>query len=180
MITIAKQVCEGLAEAHELGVVHRDLKPQNIMIDEKARRRLLHNSLLGEVLLAEKSHDEAISAFKDLVQMKMPWLWMTQPGIAFNLINNDSLLAQAYKEKGDLDKAIDVYKRLIDPNPKNRNGRLIRPKYYYNLAELYEKKGRKTNAIEHYEKFLTLWKDADLCISDVEEARKKLAVLKKM
>jgi serine/threonine protein kinase/tetratricopeptide (TPR) repeat protein len=34
-ITITKQVCEGLAEAHELGIIHRDLKPQNIMIDKK-------------------------------------------------------------------------------------------------------------------------------------------------
>ena len=33
-ITIAKQVCNGLAEAHKLGVIHRDLKPQNIMIDQ--------------------------------------------------------------------------------------------------------------------------------------------------
>ena len=33
-LSIAKQVCEGLVEAHRLGVVHRDLKPQNIMIDE--------------------------------------------------------------------------------------------------------------------------------------------------
>ena len=33
-ISIVKQVCEGLAEAHRLGVVHRDLKPQNIMIDK--------------------------------------------------------------------------------------------------------------------------------------------------
>jgi len=40
-ISIAKQVCEGLIEAHELGVVHRDLKPQNIMIDEKGRVRIM-------------------------------------------------------------------------------------------------------------------------------------------
>ena len=40
-ISIAKQVCEGLTEAHELGVVHRDLKPQNIMIDEKGRARIM-------------------------------------------------------------------------------------------------------------------------------------------
>ena len=33
-VNIAKQVCEGLSEAHRLGVVHRDLKPQNIMIDQ--------------------------------------------------------------------------------------------------------------------------------------------------
>ena len=30
-IKIAKQVCDGLSEAHRLGVVHRDLKPSNIM-----------------------------------------------------------------------------------------------------------------------------------------------------
>ena len=32
VISVTKQVCEGLSEAHGLGVVHRDLKPSNIMI----------------------------------------------------------------------------------------------------------------------------------------------------
>jgi serine/threonine protein kinase/Tfp pilus assembly protein PilF len=41
VIGIAKQVCEGLAEAHGLGVVHRDLKPQNIMIDEKNNAKVM-------------------------------------------------------------------------------------------------------------------------------------------
>ena len=40
-ISIATQVCEGLSEAHELGVVHRDLKPQNIMMDEKGRVKIM-------------------------------------------------------------------------------------------------------------------------------------------
>ena len=40
-IFIAKQVCEGLAEAHGLGVVHRDLKSQNIMVDRKGNARIM-------------------------------------------------------------------------------------------------------------------------------------------
>ncbi len=40
-LEIAKQVCEGLVEAHKLGVVHRDLKPQNIMIDEKGNAKIM-------------------------------------------------------------------------------------------------------------------------------------------
>jgi serine/threonine protein kinase/Tfp pilus assembly protein PilF len=40
-VSIAKQVCEGLAEAHRLGIVHRDLKPQNIMIDREGNARIM-------------------------------------------------------------------------------------------------------------------------------------------
>ncbi len=40
-IAIAKQVCDGLAEAHRLGIVHRDLKPQNIMVDEDGHARIM-------------------------------------------------------------------------------------------------------------------------------------------
>jgi serine/threonine-protein kinase len=32
-LRIAKQVCAGLAAAHEVGVIHRDVKPQNILIE---------------------------------------------------------------------------------------------------------------------------------------------------
>ncbi len=40
-VSVAKQVCEALAEAHRQGLVHRDLKPQNIMIDREGNARIM-------------------------------------------------------------------------------------------------------------------------------------------
>jgi len=39
-VHIIAQVCEGLDEAHRLGVIHRDLKPQNIMIDMEGNAKI--------------------------------------------------------------------------------------------------------------------------------------------
>jgi len=41
VISIGKQVCEGLVEAHRLGVIHRDLKSSNIMIDRHGQPRIM-------------------------------------------------------------------------------------------------------------------------------------------
>jgi predicted Ser/Thr protein kinase len=40
-LEIARQLCVGLAAAHEHGVLHRDLKPSNVMIDGRGRVRIM-------------------------------------------------------------------------------------------------------------------------------------------
>jgi len=40
-VDVARQISEGLVEAHRLGVVHRDLKPGNIMIDRDGEVRIM-------------------------------------------------------------------------------------------------------------------------------------------
>lgn len=39
-LEIARQLCAGLAAAHDRGVLHRDLKPSNVMIDGRGRARV--------------------------------------------------------------------------------------------------------------------------------------------
>src|ERR1700730_15260497 len=39
-IEIARQICAGLAAAHERGVIHRDLKPANLMLDGAGKIRI--------------------------------------------------------------------------------------------------------------------------------------------
>ena len=41
VVSIAIQLCEGLSEAHRLGVIHRDLKPRNIMIDDQGNAKIM-------------------------------------------------------------------------------------------------------------------------------------------
>jgi serine/threonine-protein kinase len=40
-LDIARQLCGGLAAAHDRGVLHRDLKPSNIMVDGRGRIRIM-------------------------------------------------------------------------------------------------------------------------------------------
>ena len=85
-INIAKQICEGLAEAHSLDVIHRDLKPGNIMIDKEGNARIMDFGIARS--LAEKDKE------------------MTGAGI---MIGTPVYMSPEQAEAKDLDERSDIY-----------------------------------------------------------------------
>jgi tetratricopeptide (TPR) repeat protein len=153
---------------------------QTVLLKEKLEKSwctFLSIILKGEVLLVEGNLEECISyCEKELVSNTPGWAIMEMFNYNFPFLRD--VLARAYQQNGEIEKAIAEYERLTTFDPDSRNRLLVHPKNYYRLAKLYEQQGDTNKAIENCEKFLTFWKDADPGIAELEDARKRLAGLR--
>jgi tetratricopeptide (TPR) repeat protein len=139
-------------------------------------KREKRDSFLAEGLMAlyMSDHAEAIAHFKraqELLDFPGPmrsWWhpWFFEP------------LARAYYRSGDLERAQEEYTRLSKMTVGREYAFDIYAKSFYMLGKIAEQRGWPGKAIEHYEKFLEVWKDADPDIPEVEDAKAKLASLK--
>jgi serine/threonine protein kinase len=87
-------------------------------------------------------------------------------------------LALAYYRSGDLERAQEEYKKISEMTLGRVSGKDIYAKSFYMLGKIAEQRGWPGKAIEHYEKFLELWKDADPDIPEIEDAKIRLETLK--
>jgi tetratricopeptide (TPR) repeat protein len=134
--------------------------------------------LIGKMALKNENFKEAITVLEKAVSLL--------PGEVFDIdewwyglhaLYMDSL-ASAYSRNDNLDLAIATYEKIHNLT----YGRLIWGDIYarsfFMLGKIYEQKDWKGKAIESYEKFLTLWKDADPIHLKVADASKRLDELK--
>ena len=87
-------------------------------------------------------------------------------------------LALAYLKAGRLAEAVDAFERVVKRFDQNRALQPVHAvKAHYHLGVAYEQSGWNDKAIEQYEEFLDIWKDADPGIEEVEDAARRLAAL---
>ena len=85
-------------------------------------------------------------------------------------------LAECLLAEGHIDKALQSLKELQAIRTKaSLQAAMYYPKSFYLMGKAYEKKGNGALAIQSYERFLTIWKDADKDLPDLIDAKTRLA-----
>jgi tetratricopeptide (TPR) repeat protein len=136
-----------------------------------------HDLLNAEVLLAEGALEEAVTFAEGMPDLRYPYTLSPAAGIIFNMPVSKDVLARVYAARGNVDKAVAEYERLIVFDPEDESRFLIPPIYHYRLGVLYEQTGAVDKAREQYSRFLQLWMDADPDLPEVKDARSRLASL---
>jgi tetratricopeptide (TPR) repeat protein len=145
-------------------------------ISPKIIRSYYH--LSGRIELERNNFREAIGYFKKAMTL-LPypyyeWYYRIPPAEA----QFRESLASAYYQSGDLDSARQEYEKIIQLTiGKLWNGDIFR-NGYYSLARVCEQKRQREETIKYYEKFLSLLKDADPGLVEIDDAKKRLAALK--
>ena len=117
-IQIARQLCAGLAAAHDNDVLHRDLKPANVMIDENGNVRITDFGLAG--LAKEFAADEANAgtpAYMSPEQLAGRELTVTSDVYSLGLVLYEVFTGKKAFEANSLRELIDL--RRSDKSPTN-------------------------------------------------------------
>ncbi len=115
-VFIGKQICQGLSEAHRLGVIHRDLKSQNIMIDQEGHVRIMDFGIARSLMSKGLTHTGAIVGTPEYMAPEQVEAEETDPRtdiyslgvILYEMVTGrvpfggDTALSVAFKQKNEI------------------------------------------------------------------------------
>jgi serine/threonine protein kinase/tetratricopeptide (TPR) repeat protein len=133
----------------------------------------LYNLMKIEILLVEDSIQLAFDLFRQ-IQFDDWDIFILERREHTLLPFQQNLTARALLKMGNLDEAIEEYKRLTSEDPRIRGWQFIPAKYHYILGMLYEKKGWPGKAIDRYKHFLAVWQNADPDIPELIDTQIRL------
>jgi tetratricopeptide (TPR) repeat protein len=126
----------------------------------------LFHMLSGRIAFYEKRYPQALESLRKALEHQ-------NHGGQINAQLVD-WIAETHLAAGDLTKAAEEYNRITGLTTGRLDWGDIYVLAFYNLGNIYEKQGVTDKAVENYEKFLNLWKDADPGIPEVNDARIRL------
>lgn len=88
-------------------------------------------------------------------------------------------LAESHLGAGNRQRAIDIFERNLTRYDENRaisGSASVRG--YYLLGKAYDEIGEREKAVTNLDRFLTIWKDADPGLKEVDDAKARLTRLK--
>jgi tetratricopeptide (TPR) repeat protein len=122
--------------------------------------------MVGKIELAKGNLETAITNF-------------VQATKGIPLFDASFLLSGIYLKSGRLGAAVtELEKGLLRYDENRAQSTIYAVKAYYLLGLAYEKSGWNEKAIEKYDEFLDIWKNADPGIPEVEDAKERLKKLK--
>jgi serine/threonine protein kinase/tetratricopeptide (TPR) repeat protein len=161
----------GLAYARNNALIQAEqtaLELETLFVEGRYKKLARLHHLQGEIELKKKNYPQAIDAFKQALS-----LTLYQSNAFYS-----SSLAQAYYLSGQHKKAQDEYIRILTLRGGRKGFRDLVTKSHYMMGIVFKELGQKKEAIQSFEKFLSLWKDADPGLPEVDEAKKRLAGLR--